>query len=469
MANGEREMRRVFENAPVSCGTEGVRLGDFRAYMPMHSYIYTPCREMWPAASVNARVPPVPLFDASGAPILDDKGKQRKEQASVWLDKNRPVECMTWAPGEPMLVANRLISGGGWIEHDGVSCFNLYRPPAWELGEAGKAGPWIDHVHRLYGDDAHHIIYWLAHRVQRPGEKINHALVLGGSQGIGKDTLLEPVKRAVGPWNFAEISPTQALGRFNGFLKSVILRISEARDLGDNDRFKFYDRLKSFCAAPPDVLRIDEKNLREYYSFNCCGVIITTNHKTDGLYLPSDDRRHFVAWSELTKDDFTPDYWNTVYVWYGNGGYGHVAAYLGALDISSFDPKAPPPKTAAFWDIVLASRAPENAELADILDRMENPEATTLGRIVDAAEAGSEIEAWLRDRKNRRAVPYRLEQCGYAPVHNDVRKDGLWVINGTRQVIYARAALALQDRLRAARKLASGRESSGSSEILSCP
>ena len=52
-----------------------------------------------------------------------------------------------------------------------------------------------------------HIIYFLAHRVQRPEEKINHALVLGGKQGIGKDTLLEPVKRAVGAWNWEEVSP----------------------------------------------------------------------------------------------------------------------------------------------------------------------------------------------------------------------------------------------------------------------
>jgi hypothetical protein len=38
-------------------------------------------------------------------------------------------------------------------------------------------------------------------------EKINHALILGGNQGVGKDTLLEPVKRAVGAWNFLEVSP----------------------------------------------------------------------------------------------------------------------------------------------------------------------------------------------------------------------------------------------------------------------
>jgi hypothetical protein len=39
------------------------------------------------------------------------------------------------------------------------------------------------------------------------------------------------------------------------------------------------------------------------------GVIITTNHKTDGIYLPADDRRHFVAWSTLVKEAFAPDYW----------------------------------------------------------------------------------------------------------------------------------------------------------------
>ena len=104
-------------------------------------------------------------------------------------------------------------------------------------------------------DEADHIILWLAHRVQRPHEKINHALVLGGTPGIGKDTILEPVKRAVGPWNFADVSPKQVLGRFNGFLKSVILRVSEARDLGEFDRYAFFDHMKAYIAAPPDVLR----------------------------------------------------------------------------------------------------------------------------------------------------------------------------------------------------------------------
>ena len=140
--------------------------------------------------------------------------------------------------------------------------------------------------------------------MQRPFDKINHALVLGGEQGIGKDTLLEPVKHAVGPWNFQEVSPLQLLGRFNGFVKSVILRVSEARDLGEMNRFSFYDHTKVYAAAPPDTLRVDEKYLREYYVFNCLGLIITTNHKTDGVYLPPGDRRHYVAWSQRKKEEF---------------------------------------------------------------------------------------------------------------------------------------------------------------------
>jgi hypothetical protein len=407
---------------------------------------------MWPAASVNARILPVPVVDANGKPVLDEDGKPKRISASAWLDRHRPVEQMTWAPGEHMLVRNRLISEGGWIERDGVTCFNLYRPPTLEPGNAAEAGPWLEHVERVFPDAAAHIVKCLAHRVQSPDEKINHALVLGRLQGIGKDTLLEPVKHAVGPWNFAEVSPQHMIGRFNGFVKSVILRVNEARDLGDINRFQFYDHLKAYTAAPPDVLRVDEKHLREYSVLNCCCVIITTNHKANGIFLPADDRRHYVAWSNLNKSDFADSYWRNLWGFYTDGGIRHVAAYLASLDLSAFDAKAPPPKTSAFWDIVDASRAPEDAELADVLDRLGNPPATTLARIMN--EATGDFETWVRDRKNRRVIPHRLEQCGYIPVRNAAAKDGLWKIYQARQVVYARNDLSIRDQIKAAQGLA---------------
>jgi hypothetical protein len=247
--------------ADTATETNGIALGDFRAYMPQHCYIYLPSREPWPASSINGRFDPVPLLDAAGNPILNGKGNPTLIPASQWLDQNQPVEQMTWAPGEPMLIPDRLVSHGGWIRQAGVNCLNLYMQPIIIPGNAAQATIWIEHVHRVFPNAAEHIILWLAHQVQRPAEKINHALVLGGNQGIGKDSLLEPIKLAVGPWNFLEVSPNQMLGRFNGFVKSVILRVNEARDLGESNRFDFYDRLKVLTAAPPDVIRVDEKNL----------------------------------------------------------------------------------------------------------------------------------------------------------------------------------------------------------------
>jgi hypothetical protein len=443
----KRDQQAAATPEPNGHDATGVSLGDFYAYMPTHAYIFTPCRAMWPAGSVNARI----------APILD-KGRSGKEEvikASTWLDRYQSVEQMTWAPGMPMIIEDKLIIDGGWIDRSGMKCFNLYQPPQLVGGDPKKADIWVDHIHYIYPDDANHIIDWLAHRAQLPHEKINHALVLGGYQGIGKDTLLEPVKHAVGPWNFQEVGPTQILGRFNGFLKSVILRVSEARDIGEFDRFQLYDHMKAYTAAPPDVLRIDEKFLREYSISNCCGVIVTTNHKTDGIYLPADDRRHYVAWSDRTKDDpkFQGGlYWEHIWGWYYTGGLAHVAAFLRQRDISHFNPKAPPLKTEAFWTIVNSSRTAEHGELADALDLLGNPDAVTLSQA--AARATSEFAEWLLERKNRRVIPHRFEDCGYVPVRNpDDKRDGQWRINGRRQTVYAKAELGFHDQIAAIRKL----------------
>src|SRR5215469_2128018 len=411
-----------YENKRENQGEYGVTIDDFVAYMPAHSYICTLTREMWPAASVNARIGPVLVVDKDNNPILDGDGKEQYLPASAWLDKNRPVEQMTWTPGEPMLIRGKLVANGGWIKHEGVTCFNLYRPPVnHEGGDAEQAGLWSQHIYRLYGeDDGQHIIRYFAFKVQHPEVKINHALMLGGGQGIGKDTICAPLKHAVGPWNFIEISPKHISGRFNGYAKSVFLRVSEARDLGEVNRFDYYEQMKVLTASPPEVLRVDEKNLREYDVFNVCGVVITTNYKTNGMYLPADDRRHFVAWSAAKKEDFDEAYWNQLWQWYEAGGFGHVAAYLRTLNVSDFNPKAPPRKTPAFWEIVNANHAPEEAELADAIDRLSQPyrrqdgsavlgadgepvlvppEAITIDMIVKAVEA-TETAIWIADRRN---------------------------------------------------------------------
>jgi hypothetical protein len=431
----ETEVRRCYGRARDPIGLDKLQLtvDDFYAFTPKRTFIFAQAGDFWPAEAVDLRCPPIFMG-------IDKDGKEIWWPASVWLDKKKTVEQITWAPGEPQVVPHRLIAEGGWMKRKGCHVFNLYLPPRRQAGDPRKARPWLRHLLRVYGrQQGRHIVGFLAHRIQKPQEKINHSLVLGGAQGIGKDTLLEPVRHGIGPWNFKDVAPKVLLGRFNPYLKSIILRISEARDLGDINRYDFYDATKTLMAAPPDVLQCDEKNIREHPIFNVCGVIVTTNYKEGGIYLPLEDRRHYVAWSDNKKEEFKQNYWNTIWNWYNTGGIWHVVAYLAAYDLNKFDAKAPPPKTDAWWAIVTSSMASEDAELADVLDTMGKPKVVTLSEIVTNARATSAtgLVEYLTDRKNRRVIPHRMEACGYTTVRNPDSKQGLWKIAGIRHAIYA--------------------------------
>src|SRR5687768_7296266 len=81
-ASNERELWRIWEKLEQ----EGVGLKDFHAFMPAHKYVFVPTRDLWPAASVNSRCPPVPLTRADGSPVLDKDGEQVMLPANMWLD-----------------------------------------------------------------------------------------------------------------------------------------------------------------------------------------------------------------------------------------------------------------------------------------------------------------------------------------------------------------------------------------------
>ena len=421
---------------------------DFYAFLPQRKYWYVAARDLWPAETINS--------------ILG-KG------AATNLDINKPTHGVTWAPGKPTIIKDLLIHKGGWVSKKGANTFNLYMPPNPIGGDADKAGPWRQHGEFIWGEYHQHIERWLAYRIQAPHDKINHGLVMGSpKQGIGKDSYIAPARRAVGEWNFADVPATRAYEKFaneNSFLESVILRINEAHDLGDK-RFHFYERTKDWFASPPETLMIRDLWIKQHPMFNLVGPIVTTNHLTDGLYLPPEDRRYYVAWSDRRPEEFTEQYWHDLWNWYEGGGLEHAARYLATLDVSDFDPKAPPPRTAAWHAIVNASMAPEGGELADLLDAMgvdardfggeiERPDAispTILKR--EAAQTNLELHKWLDDRKNRRALPHKLERVGYSVVRNLEAEDGLWLVAGKREAVYVRADIkGVEERLSAVRRL----------------
>ncbi len=160
------------------------------------------------------------------------------------------------------------------------------------------------------------------------------------------------------------------------------------------------------------------------------GFIITTNHSITGLYLPPDDRRHYVAASKIKKEDFPDDYWNKFWDWYRKGGLDAGGHYLAEFDLTGFDPKAPPPLTDAFLNIVNASITPEDADMADALDRLDRPDVVTIHQIRQASDAS--FMEWLNERKNARQASHRLDTCGYQPLSPRPKTDFGRLLTGDR-------------------------------------
>ena len=433
---------------------------EFYCHLPSNQFIFASTHDMWPPGSINNKF-----------------GKD----AAKRIAKDRGVEQATWGPGLPMVIRDQLVSNGAWIRKRGAKVFNLYRPPLIsDFGDARKAGPWLDLIKRVFPDDWQHIVGWFAWRVQRPDTKINHCIVLGGSPGIGKDTIIAGLRNAVGPWNCSECSPAQLLGDYTAaFLQSVILRVNEARDMGEGriNRYDFYESTKVMMADPPETLKVQAKYLNWYDIMNLLGMIITTNNKTNGLYLEYDDRRHYVAWSKLIEADFAAagltdpdairksagDFFGGLWAWYktkdedGATGFDHVAEFLRGYDLKKFNPTVSPPKTEAFWEIVGANRAPEETELAGILTEIgngEQPDAVTLAQVIKAA--GSDLDQyndlyeWMTDRKNRRQMAGRFDKAGYSARRNPSdAADGQWIVAGKRQTVYTRQSLSARDAFKA--------------------
>ena len=108
--------------------------------------------------------------------------------------------------------------------------------------------------------------------------------------------------------------------------------------------------------------------------------------------------------------------------------------------------------------MVDAEVAVETTELADLIDglgvkqangEVERPKAVTVSMILSSmvkAGATSSFYEWLRDRKNSRRIPHQFEQCGYVAFRNDAdKRDGIWVIDGKRQVVYVQRELTNQE------------------------
>jgi hypothetical protein len=284
----------------------------------------------------------------------------RKIEASVSYDENRQAKGarslsgITYAAGGSVLVTREgLVYGNRWRDQ---------RPPA----VPGDVGPWLRHVERMIPDAAErrHFLSVLAHKVQFPSIKINHAILLGGNHGSGKDTLMAPFFWSIGgdtKSNCSLVKNDELTSQWGYALECEVMEIAELRQAQATDRRAIENTLKPLIAAPPELLPVNRKGLHPYLALNRILVVAFTNER-GAISLPSEDRRWFVLWCDADK---LPEAEATaLWTWYTRqNGFGAVAHYLATLDVSAWSPTAPPPMTEAKMILIDAAMSPAEAAL----------------------------------------------------------------------------------------------------------
>ena len=312
---------------------------------------------------------------------LPDIGPPHDSRRCAWAtfqadgDRRRAVKDVTYRPGGLPIVDE---PGKG-------PCFNTWRASSLRARvEATDADVrlWLDLAERLFPDPAVRavVLDWLAALLQRPGVKPAFVLVMGGHEGIGKDSLLAPIVLALGQHNVANVTMKALLGTQTYWLadKQLVL-ITEMHSFS---RREVMEMLKPIGAAPPDMLEVNKKYLPQYNVPNIVAGLYFTNH-IDALALSDSDRRHFIAWSphdnpetyaKPRKDAFEEWFVGAFYPWLRNGGAEAVAGWLLKRDIRAFLKLARAPHTAAKDTMRREGRSEAVAALEDALEAMDLPD-----------------------------------------------------------------------------------------------
>ena len=294
----------------------------------------------------------------------------RRVEASICFDENRQAAGakslvgITYAAGESVLVSK-----------DGLAYGNRWRN-ARPAPVACDVSLWLRHAERMLPVEfeREHVLNVLAHKVQYPGHKINHAVLLGGKPGSGKDTLFAPFFWSVGgpaKLNCAVVKNDDLTSQWGYGLECEVMEIAELRQAEAKDRRALENHLKPIIAAPPEYLPINRKGLHPYMALNRVLVVAFSNERV-AISLPSDDRRWFVAWAEAGRlpEAEAVALWN----WYHHrGGFAGVAAWLAARDVSAFNPSAPPPMTEAKAIMIDAGMSTAESVLTEMLRERRGP------------------------------------------------------------------------------------------------
>ena len=343
--------------------------------------------------------------------------KKNRVQASVYFDERRQeygakaIVGVTYAAGETVLVArDGLVYGNKWVnQRPDMSSSDAIRDK--------DVSVWLEHCERLVPDEdeLRHVLDVMAFKVQNPNVKINHAVLHGGDEGCGKDTMWAPLLWAVGGPNQhnRSIIENKALDSQWGYgLEAEIVILNELKEPEARERRALANRLKPIIAAPPETLTINRKGLHPYEMLNRLLVLAFTNDPLP-ITLPTQDRRWMCIWSRADRMD--EDQSIRIWKWYKSGGFEAIAAWLHQRDVAAFNPAAKPPVSEWKLNMVEHGMSVQESHMVEMLQRRAAPfEKGVIGgpfhRIQDAVATKLSVPA---SKVPQAALLHALKEAGW--------------------------------------------------------
>lgn len=313
------------------------------------------------------------------------------------------------------------------FEVDGRRMLNTYRPSGaarTSIDADGQAAIdlFLRHVAFTLEDPREReiLLDWMCFVIQNPGQRVNWALLLQGSQGTGKSFFVHVMQLVLGGL-VRNLDPAAIAGRFTGWAHGALMVAVEEIRISGTNRYEVLDRLKPFLTNP--TIQIEEKNRDHRTVPNFTSYFMLTNHK-DAIPLTSGDRRYCVLFSRVQSEEQlfaelggpvgVADYFSALFSTMEEKT-GAIAEWFYTRKISkNFDAKGRAPATAARAVMTAVAISPDKSSVEDALSRHEC--GVIGGDLVDVT--------WLSDLcladgtalPNTRALSAILLELGYEQV-----------------------------------------------------
>src|SRR5262249_33324369 len=279
-----------------------------------------------------------------------------------------------------------------------------------ENKKAGEPTVFLQHVAYLLDDDQaaiEHVLNFLAHLIQRPQERVGHALLITSeAKGIGKSTLGTIVRRLVGEQNSRVAQTKDLKSNFDGWLVGkLVVQVDEIYEAGNWD---LANKLKPLITEPTVSANIKYGPQIEVENF---ARFLMFSNNSSPLNIEDGDRRYFVFDSKAEPRGDA--YYDTLHKYIASPrGMNEIYTYLKTRNLSHFNPHRRPPMTEAKQQIISDSQHPlreyiSHAVASGHFQRMLGSEFTW-----DALQRQLDRDGYGSQAKNTKEVGMALHQAG---------------------------------------------------------